>query len=235
MEKSEMATAHLSLLVLILLSFHVQIEVLAFTTPSDNDYSYMKFVYNATVLPLKEENGDIVIGGGTAGCNPIRKLLGAQALLDAGVGPDNGLSVNHMIGTKVSGSTFDELGRRHGAVELLNRANFKNLRVVVHSTVDRITFCPNAASFLLYLALFFNSLPFSLFPTPPSSPNLNLASIVEKPPGPSSHGYLRLSFLIKAKIDPRVQFNYFSHPTDLSRCIRTMRKLGEMLETKSMD
>ena len=51
-----------------------------------------------------------------------------------------------MIGTKVSGSSFDELGRRHGAVELFNRANYKNLRVVVHSTVERITFCSNAAS-----------------------------------------------------------------------------------------
>ena len=79
-------------------------------------------------------------------------------------------------------------------------------------------------------------LPFSLFlTTPPSSPNLNLASIVEKPPGPLSHGYLRLSFLIEAKIAPRVRFNYFSHPTDLSRCVRTMRNIGEMLETKSMD
>ncbi|GJY40700.1 (R)-mandelonitrile lyase-like protein [Tanacetum coccineum] len=49
-------------------------------------------------------------------------------------------AVEHLLGTKVSGSTFDNSGRRHGAVELLNKGHPDNLRIVVHATVDRITF-----------------------------------------------------------------------------------------------
>jgi (R)-mandelonitrile lyase len=62
------------------------------------------------------------------------------ALLEAGLIPSNGFSVEHLLGTKVTGSTFDNSGRRHGAVELLNKGHPDNLRIVVHATVDRITF-----------------------------------------------------------------------------------------------
>ncbi|CAI9293643.1 unnamed protein product [Lactuca saligna] len=63
-----------------------------------------------------------------------------NALLESGVDPANGFTLDHLQGTKISGSTFDDSGRRHGAVELLNKANPENLKVVVHATVDRIIF-----------------------------------------------------------------------------------------------
>ncbi|KAD6454539.1 hypothetical protein E3N88_09245 [Mikania micrantha] len=63
-----------------------------------------------------------------------------DGLLEAGVGPNNGFTLDHVQGTKVGGSTFDDSGRRHGAVELLNKANPVNLKVVVHATVDRVIF-----------------------------------------------------------------------------------------------
>nr|GEY33356.1 (R)-mandelonitrile lyase-like [Tanacetum cinerariifolium] len=63
-----------------------------------------------------------------------------HALLESEIGPANGFTVEHLLGTKVSGSTFDGSGRRHGAVELLNKAHPEKLRVVVHATVDRIIF-----------------------------------------------------------------------------------------------
>ncbi|KAJ9550864.1 hypothetical protein OSB04_014909 [Centaurea solstitialis] len=63
-----------------------------------------------------------------------------EALVESGVRPANGFTVDHLEGTKISGSTFDGSGRRHGAVELLNQADPENLRVVVHATVDRIIF-----------------------------------------------------------------------------------------------
>lgn len=63
-----------------------------------------------------------------------------HALLESGVGPANGFTVEHLLGTKVSGSTFDDSGRQHGAVEFLNKGDPQNLRVVVHATVDRIIF-----------------------------------------------------------------------------------------------
>ena len=52
-----------------------------------------------------------------------------QSLLEAGILPDNGFTPNHELGTKVSGSIFIEIERRHGAVELLNRGDLKILRV----------------------------------------------------------------------------------------------------------
>ncbi|PWA79553.1 oxygen-dependent choline dehydrogenase, FAD/NAD(P)-binding domain protein [Artemisia annua] len=63
-----------------------------------------------------------------------------NALIEAGVLPDNGFTLDHVQGTKIGGSTFDDSGRRHGAVELLNKANPGNLKVVIHATVDRILF-----------------------------------------------------------------------------------------------
>ncbi|KAL5548926.1 hypothetical protein UlMin_004157 [Ulmus minor] len=69
-----------------------------------------------------------------------------EALLEAGVGPDNGFSLDHVLGTKESGSTFDNLGRRHGAVELLNKGEDKNLKVAVYATVERILFSSKAST-----------------------------------------------------------------------------------------
>ncbi|KAM7486860.1 hypothetical protein LguiA_002869 [Lonicera macranthoides] len=68
-----------------------------------------------------------------------------RALLQSGIRPDNGLTLDHLQGTKIAGSTFDRTGRRHGAVELLNKAKKRNLRVVVHATVERVVFASNTS------------------------------------------------------------------------------------------
>ncbi|GJR88735.1 oxygen-dependent choline dehydrogenase [Tanacetum coccineum] len=61
------------------------------------------------------------------------------ALLEAGVTPDNGFTYDHIIGTKVSGTIFDENGTRHTAAYLLQYANPKGLSVL-HATVHKILF-----------------------------------------------------------------------------------------------
>ncbi|KAF5789501.1 putative (R)-mandelonitrile lyase [Helianthus annuus] len=63
-----------------------------------------------------------------------------NAFVEAGVAPDNGFILDHVQGTKIGGSTYDDSGRRHGAVELISKANPENLRVVIHATVDRVLF-----------------------------------------------------------------------------------------------
>ncbi|XP_060672704.1 (R)-mandelonitrile lyase 3 isoform X2 [Ziziphus jujuba] len=247
-------------LLLIVLSylFHHQLEVLALATSSDHDFSYMKSVYNATNLPLKEEYDYIIVGGGTAGCplaatlsanysvlvlergsaplsypqlvlttdgtvdvllqeddgktpaqrfisedgiaNVRGRVLGGssminggfysraddqfynqsgihwdmdavkeayqwvedtivfqpnllvwqsivrEALLEAGVDPDNGFSLQHLVGTKTSGLTFDNEGKRHGAVELLNKGELKNLKVAIEAYAERIIFSSKASA-----------------------------------------------------------------------------------------
>nr|XP_048323654.1 (R)-mandelonitrile lyase 1-like [Ziziphus jujuba var. spinosa] len=70
----------------------------------------------------------------------VWQSIAKQALLEAGVGPENGFSLDHIVGTKVGASIFDEDGRRHGAVELLNRGQLANLQIAVHATVERIIF-----------------------------------------------------------------------------------------------
>lgn len=63
-----------------------------------------------------------------------------NALLQVGVGPDNGYTYEHLFGTKVSGIIFDKDGNRHTAAELLLSANPKNLDVLIHATVQKIVF-----------------------------------------------------------------------------------------------
>ncbi|XP_047175399.1 (R)-mandelonitrile lyase-like [Vigna umbellata] len=62
------------------------------------------------------------------------------SILEAGVLPYNGFSLEHIKGTKISGSVFDEFGKRHTSADLLNAGNPKNLTVLINATVKRILF-----------------------------------------------------------------------------------------------
>ncbi|XP_010685404.2 protein HOTHEAD [Beta vulgaris subsp. vulgaris] len=63
-----------------------------------------------------------------------------DALLDVGVSPFNGFTYDHKYGTKVGGTIFEANGRRHTAAELLSSSDPNNLDVLIHATVQRITF-----------------------------------------------------------------------------------------------
>uniref|UniRef100_A0A803LD85 Glucose-methanol-choline oxidoreductase N-terminal domain-containing protein n=1 Tax=Chenopodium quinoa TaxID=63459 RepID=A0A803LD85_CHEQI len=63
-----------------------------------------------------------------------------DALLDVGVSPFNGFTFDHKYGTKVGGTIFEESGRRHTAAELLASANPQNIDVLIHATVQKLTF-----------------------------------------------------------------------------------------------
>ncbi|CAK7328702.1 unnamed protein product [Dovyalis caffra] len=52
-----------------------------------------------------------------------------DGLLEAGVDPYNGFTLDHSVGTKIGGSTFDSSGRRHSAADLLSYAKASNFRV----------------------------------------------------------------------------------------------------------
>ena len=80
-----------------------------------------------------------------------------DALLEAGVAPENGFTVEHAVGTKLSGSTFDGMGRRHGAVELLNRGDFGKLRVAVRASVERILFSHRISGTAFFVFFSFES------------------------------------------------------------------------------
>ncbi|KAL1531463.1 (R)-mandelonitrile oxidase [Salvia divinorum] len=63
-----------------------------------------------------------------------------DGLRDAGVAPDHGATYEHLHGTKVGGSIFDENGVRHTAADLLEYAHPPNITVYFHATVHRILF-----------------------------------------------------------------------------------------------
>ncbi|XP_074304018.1 protein HOTHEAD-like [Silene latifolia] len=63
-----------------------------------------------------------------------------DGLMEAGVVPYNGFTYEHVNGTKVGGSIFDQDGNRHTAADLLGYANATNIDVLLHATVHKIMF-----------------------------------------------------------------------------------------------
>ncbi|KAI4383084.1 hypothetical protein MLD38_008964 [Melastoma candidum] len=63
-----------------------------------------------------------------------------DGLLEVGVSPYNGFTYDHMYGTKVGGTIFDEDGHRHTAANLLEYAQTGRTNVLLHATVHKIVF-----------------------------------------------------------------------------------------------
>ncbi|KAE8712867.1 hypothetical protein F3Y22_tig00110223pilonHSYRG00259 [Hibiscus syriacus] len=63
-----------------------------------------------------------------------------DGLIEVGVMPFNGFTFDHINGTKVGGTIFDEQGNRHTAADLLMYANPGALTVLLYVTVHRILF-----------------------------------------------------------------------------------------------
>ncbi|XP_021910917.1 LOW QUALITY PROTEIN: (R)-mandelonitrile lyase-like, partial [Carica papaya] len=69
-----------------------------------------------------------------------------DSLLEAGIDPYNGFNLDHVVGTKIGGSTFDSLGRRHSAVDLLSYAKASNIRVGIYASVERVLLASSSTS-----------------------------------------------------------------------------------------
>ena len=69
-----------------------------------------------------------------------------DGLLEAGVLPYNGYTLDHVDGTKISASTFDNKGKRHTAADLLRSTNPDNIGVLLNATVSRVLFNSPAQS-----------------------------------------------------------------------------------------
>ncbi|XP_009614027.1 (R)-mandelonitrile lyase-like [Nicotiana tomentosiformis] len=67
-----------------------------------------------------------------------------DGLVEAGIDPFNGFSLDHVLGTKIGGSTFDSSGRRHSAADILNYANPSNIQVAVYASVERVLLAQSA-------------------------------------------------------------------------------------------
>ncbi|KAK2994263.1 hypothetical protein RJ640_013162 [Escallonia rubra] len=182
-----------------------------------------------------------------------------DALLESNIGPDNGFTLDHVVGAKITGSTFDETGRRHGAVELLNKANPGNLRVIVNAAVERLDFSASESSVNPFAMSefgihavgisrdgftvngfsvdvpFFSPVSQLFFPDPSPPINLSVVSITTKITRPQSSGSLQLVSATNISINPIVRFNYFTNPGDLSQCSNVIRYVAKMISTPSME
>eukprot|EP01018_Ginkgo_biloba_P033133 Gb_39928 [translate_table: standard] len=72
-----------------------------------------------------------------------------EALLDVGVIPYNGYTLDHIEGTKIGASIFDNNGKRHTAADLLKYANPQNIVVLLNATTKRILFHPQDSMYKL--------------------------------------------------------------------------------------
>lgn len=61
-----------------------------------------------------------------------------DAFLEAGIAPYRGFTLDHLVGTKIGGSTFDSYGNRYSAADLLSYANPANIDVAVRASVERV-------------------------------------------------------------------------------------------------
>ncbi|KAM0046107.1 putative glucose-methanol-choline oxidoreductase, FAD/NAD(P)-binding domain superfamily [Helianthus debilis subsp. tardiflorus] len=73
---------------------------------------------------------------------PLRQwqLAVRNSLLEIGIRPYNGYTLDHLYGTKVGGTIFDGYGRRHSSADLLYYANPNGLTVFLHGPVQKILF-----------------------------------------------------------------------------------------------
>ncbi|KAL8538195.1 hypothetical protein ACS0TY_000237 [Phlomoides rotata] len=176
------------------------------------------------------------------------QVMGWQAafrdgLVEAGVSPDNGFTYEHLQGTKIGGSIFDRSGNRHTAADLLEYAdqtmitgmsdNPNNVvlipspRPVENSLVKVVGIADDVGCYIEGLGGFFGS---GLLSTDQSLIQSTL--IVEKLARPFSIGYLELRSNDPNE-NPEVTFNYFKDPRDLQMCVKSMKIVGRVVESKA--
>ncbi|XP_050277157.1 (R)-mandelonitrile lyase-like [Quercus robur] len=68
------------------------------------------------------------------------QIVAEFGLLEAGILPYNGFSLEHIEGTKVGATVFDENGMRHTSADLLEAGNPENITVLLNATVKNVIF-----------------------------------------------------------------------------------------------
>ncbi|CAN1187824.1 (R)-mandelonitrile lyase-like [Linum perenne] len=63
-----------------------------------------------------------------------------SGFLEAGILPYNGFTFDHIPGTKIGGSTFDNSGKRHTSADLLQMGRPENIVVLLNATVKSVIF-----------------------------------------------------------------------------------------------
>lgn len=75
-------------------------------------------------------------------------------LLEAGILPYNGFTMEHIEGTKIGGTVFDDYGTRHTSADLLESGNPENITVLLNATVKNIIFHGDGKQRYLHILFF---------------------------------------------------------------------------------
>ncbi|KAF7145829.1 hypothetical protein RHSIM_Rhsim04G0179300 [Rhododendron simsii] len=67
-------------------------------------------------------------------------------VVESGADTYNGFSLDHLLGTKIGGSSFDSSGRHHSAGDLLSHAKTSIIRFAVHASVERVLVASDSAN-----------------------------------------------------------------------------------------
>ncbi|KAL9224335.1 hypothetical protein vseg_000379 [Gypsophila vaccaria] len=211
-------------------AIHASVErvLLARTSSSDNSkMSAIGVVYQDALgryhHAMVHDKGEVVLSAGAIGS--------PQLLLLSGVGSRPYLSswgipvARHL--PYVGQFLYDN--PRNG-ISIVPPVPLEHSLIQVVGITDKGVYMEAASNLIPFAAL-----SQSAFIRSPSSPlYLTVATIMEKISGPLSSGSLQLSST-DVRLNPSIRFNYFSDPKDLQLCVVGMRKIGDVLRSRSME
>ncbi|KAL2930375.1 (R)-mandelonitrile lyase-like [Bienertia sinuspersici] len=208
---------------------HANVErIVLATTSEDSELSAIGVVYRDMLghyhhAMLRDKKGEVILSAGAIGSPQLLLLsgIGSRPYLSSW-----GIPVAHHL-PYVGQFLYDN--PRNG-ISIVPPMPLE------HSLIQVVGITESGA----YLEAASNVVPFaalsrSVFTRSPTSPlYLTVASIIEKISGPVSSGSLQLAST-DVRLNPRIRFNYFSDPKDLNLCIAGMRKIGDILRSRSME
>ncbi|KAK1612810.1 hypothetical protein QYE76_036483 [Lolium multiflorum] len=175
---------------------------------------------------LLRPGGEVILSAGSLGS--------PQLLLLSGIGPASDLA---SLGISVSADAPD-VGKHmfdnpRNGISIIPSVPIDHslIQVVGIPSANGTASYLEAASYIVPLAPMLRPGPFMS----PSSPlYVTMATIMEKVPGPLSEGSLWLSSPNPLET-PSVRFNYFSRPEDLAQCVVGVRRVAQVLRSRTMD